>query len=92
LKLREYITFKGLYGGLRKENDPNQNPSLLQFPVNGDGVQTTYSLGKLPYIEGSIGIGNIFKVVRLDLVRRFNYLDNPGIAKYGVRAKVQFEF
>ena len=92
LKLREYITFKGLYGGLRRENDPNQNPSLLQFPVNGDGVKTTYSLGKLPYIEGSIGIGNIFKVIRLDLVRRFNYLDNPGIAKYGVRAKVQFEF
>lgn len=92
LKLREYITFKGLYGGLRKENDPNQDASLLQFPVNGDGVKTTYSLGKLPYIEGSIGIGNIFKVVRLDLVRRFNYLDNPGISKYGLRAKVQFEF
>lgn len=92
LKLREYITFKGLYGGLRKENDPNQDASLLQFPVNGDGVKTTYALGKLPYIEGSIGIGNIFKVVRLDLVRRFNYLDNPGISKYGLRAKVQFEF
>ncbi|KIO76852.1 membrane protein [Pedobacter lusitanus] len=92
LKLREYITFKGLYGGLRKENDPNQDPALLQFPVNGDGVKTTYSLGKLPYIEGSVGIGNIFKVVRLDLVRRFNYLQNPGISKYGVRARVQFEF
>ena len=92
LKLREYITFKGLYGGLRKENDPNQNPGLLQFPVNGDGVATSYSLGSKPYIEASAGIGNIFKVLRFDLVRRFNYLDNPGVSKYGLRAKVQFEF
>ena len=92
LKLREYITFKGLYGGLRKENDPLQNPGILQFPVNEQGVATSYSLGKKPYIEASAGIGNIFKVLRLDVVRRFNYLDNPGVSKYGLRAKVQFEF
>lgn len=92
LKLREYLTFKALYGGLRKENDPNQNPSLLQFPMNDAGMATTYALGKVPYMEGSVGIGNIFKVIRLDLVRRFNYLQNPGISKYGIRAKVQFEF
>jgi len=92
LKLREYITFKGLYGGLRKENDPDQNPALLQFPKNSDGIATTYSLGKVPYMEGSVGIGNIFRVVRLDLVRRFSYLENPGVSKYGLRARVQFEF
>lgn len=92
LKLREYITFKGLYGGLRAENDPAKNPSLLQFPVNGDGVATSYSLGSKPYIEGSLGLGNIFKVGRIDVVRRFNYLDNPGVSKYGIRAKIQFEF
>ncbi len=92
LKLREYVTFKGLYGGLRSENDPTKNPSTFQFPVNADGVPTTYSLGKTPYMEGSIGIGNIFKVIRIDAVRRFNYLDNPNVSKYGIRARVQFEF
>jgi hypothetical protein len=92
LKLREYITFKGLYGGLRKENDPTQNPGILQFPVNGEGAATSYSLGSKPYVEASAGIGNIFKVLRLDVVRRFNYLDHPGVSKYGLRAKVQFEF
>jgi len=92
LKLREYITFKGLYGGLRKENDPKQNPGILQFPVNENGIATSYSLGNKPYIEASAGIGNIFKVLRFDVVRRFNYLENPGVSKYGLRAKVQFEF
>ena len=92
LKLREYITFKGLYGGLRNENDPTKHPQLAQFPVNENGVATSYSLGSKPYIEGSVGIGNIFKVLRFDVVRRFNYLDNPGVSKYGLRAKVQFEF
>lgn len=92
LKLREYVTFKGLYGGLRAENDPTKNPSTFQFPVNADGVPTTYSLGKTPYMEGSIGIGNIFKVIRIDAVRRFNYLDNPNVSKYGIRARIQFEF
>lgn len=92
LKLREYITFKGLYGGLRNENDPTKHPELAQFPVNENGVATSYSLGSKPYIEGSVGIGNIFKVLRFDMVRRFNYLDNPGVSKYGLRAKVQFEF
>lgn len=92
LKLREYITFKGLYGGIRAENDPNQHRDLLQFPVNEEGVPTTYTLGKVPYMEGSVGIGNILKVVRLDMVRRFNYMNNPDISKWGLRGRVQFEF
>lgn len=92
LKLREYFTFKALYGGLRDENNPTKHPDLLQFPTNSAGVPTTYALGNTPYIESSVGVGNIFKVIRLDFLRRFNYLDNPGASKYGLRAKVQFEF
>ncbi|WP_316780533.1 DUF5686 and carboxypeptidase-like regulatory domain-containing protein [Pedobacter antarcticus] len=92
LKLREYVTFKGLYGGLRNENDPLMNSSLLQFPVNEDGIATTYHLGNRPYMEASAGLGNIFKVLRFDIVRRFNYLNHPDVSKWGLRAKVQFEF
>ena len=92
LKLREYVTFKGLYGALRKENDPNSDRSLLAFPVNAAGQALTYSLGKTPYMEGSVGVGNIFKVLRFDIVRRFNYLENPDVTKWGLRVKVQFEF
>ena len=92
LKWREYITFKGLYGALRDENNPYKNPELLQFPVNENGVPITYALGKKPYMEASAGVGNIFKVLRFDLVRRFTYLENPDVSKWGLRAKVQFEF
>jgi hypothetical protein len=45
-----------------------------------------------PYIEGSVGIENIFKFFRVDLVKRFNYLDDPNIAKIGVRVRADFNF
>jgi hypothetical protein len=92
LKLREIASFKFLYGGLRAENNPESDKSLLQFPVNGQGVQTTYSLSKEPYMEGSLGIGNIFKLLRVDVVKRFNYLDHPVVSPYGIRAMVKFDF
>lgn len=92
LKLREVVSFKGLYGGVRNENDPYQHPDLLQFPTNDDGIRSTYTLEKQPYMEGSVGIANIFKLFRVDLVKRFTYLDHPDVAEWGVRARVKFDF
>ena len=92
LKWREVISFKGLWGGIRSENNPANDPSLYQFPKDGAGVQTTYSLNHGPYLEGSIGIANIFKVLRLDYVERFRYLDHPYAPKHGVRALVIIQF
>ena len=92
LKLRESVSFKALWGGLRDQNNPNNDPSLLQFPKNAEGTQTTFVLGSQPYMEGSVGIGNIFKLLRVDLVKRFNYLDNPGVSQWGIRARVKFDF
>lgn len=92
LKLREVVSFKGLYGGLREENDPNLHSGMIQFPDNTDGSRATYTLEKQPYIEGSVGISNIFKIFRVDLVKRFTYLDHPNVAEWGVRARVKFDF
>ncbi|MDB4927139.1 DUF5686 and carboxypeptidase-like regulatory domain-containing protein [Mucilaginibacter sp.] len=92
LKWREVVTFKGIYGGLSDQNNPALHSNLFQFPVTGTGQPITYALGNTPYIEGSIGIENIFKLVRVDLVRRFNYLDHPEVSKYGIRARVKFDF
>jgi hypothetical protein len=86
------VNFKGLWGGVRNENDPANNPSLLLFPTSSSGVATTYALDHGPYLEGSVGIGNIFKLLRLDLVRRFTYLDHPDAPKMGVRAYIKFDF
>ncbi|MVT11754.1 DUF5686 and carboxypeptidase-like regulatory domain-containing protein [Chitinophaga tropicalis] len=92
LKLREVVAVKMLYGGLRSENDPNQNPESIQFSKYADGRSFSYTLSKEPYIEGSIGIANIFKIIRVDMVKRFTYLDNPLVAKWGIRTRFKFDF
>jgi hypothetical protein len=92
LKWRETASLKAIYGGLSNENTPSLHPSLYPFPVTATGQPMIYALGNTPYIEGSVGIENIFKFVRIDLVRRFTYLDHPGIAKLGLRTAIQFYF
>jgi len=92
LKWREVVDFKALWGGVRSENNPADDPSLYQFPKDAQGVPVTYSLDHGPYMEGSIGIANIFKVLRLDYVERFSYLDQPYAAKHGIGALVILQF
>lgn len=93
LKLREVGSFKILYGALRDENNPDKTDVLLKFPSDViTGQQTTFALNKTPYIEMSVGIANIFKLIRIDVVRRFTYVDNPGITTWGLRTKVKFDF
>ena len=43
-------------------------------------------------MECSVGLENIFKILRIDYYRRLNYLDNPGIKKGGVRVALRFTF
>jgi hypothetical protein len=91
LKLREVIAGKILYGSLRPENDPNKNPDQMKFPTT-NAVVSTFALDKTPYFEASVGIMNIFKLVRIDVVKRFTYLDHPDIPTWGIRARVKFDF
>ncbi|AMR32634.1 hypothetical protein A0256_14985 [Mucilaginibacter sp. PAMC 26640] len=92
LKWRETASFKGLWGGIGNNNNPLLNSAVYQFPVDGNGVPITYALGSKPYMEASVGIENIFKFVRVDMVKRLTYLDHPDIAKFGVRVKIKFDF
>ncbi|MFC3562624.1 DUF5686 and carboxypeptidase-like regulatory domain-containing protein [Pedobacter jamesrossensis] len=92
LKLREVVSFKALYGGLRDENNPSLNSNLYQLPDYENGAKRTYALGNDPYMEGSVGVGNIFKLLRVDLVKRFNYLNHPEVSEWGIRARVKFDF
>lgn len=92
LKLRETCSLKVLYGQVSANNRPENNPSLLKFPSLTDGTPITYTLEEMPYVEASIGITNIFRFFRVDLIRRFTYLDHPGTTKYGVRFGVWVEF
>ncbi len=93
LKLREFVSLKAIYGGVRDENNPNKNTAdIYKLPSYLTGAQRTYSLSKVPYVEGSAGLGNIFKVLRVDVVKRFNYLNNPEVSEWGIRARVSLEF
>jgi hypothetical protein len=91
LKLRELITFKVLYGGLSRSNNPDYNNSLFQLPIDQNGVPLTYTLDKRPYFEAGVGLSNIFKILRVDLVKRFSYLNNPHVSDIGVRFLFRFD-
>jgi len=92
-KLREVASAKILYGSLRDENNPDTNPELYKFPTDPiTNKTTTFTLDNGPYVEVSIGLANIFKLLRVDLVRRVTYLDHPDVTAWGVRVKVKFEF
>ena len=96
LKLREILCFRGVYGKLSEKNDPAallhdgtpRNPDIFDFPTNG----TVYRLGKDPYMEAVVGIDNIFKVLRVEYIRRLNYLDHPGVSKHGIQIAVAVGF
>lgn len=90
LDFREIVSFKAIYGGLSNQNNPNLYPNLIQFPAYSNGASRTYTLNKTPYIEGSVGIDNIFKIFRVDLIKRFTYLKNPQISTIGIRVSTHF--
>lgn len=90
LKLREVVAGKLLFGGIRNENIPGTTDGQIQFPLTHQ-IVSTYALGSKPYFEASVGISNIFKVMRVDVVKRFTYLDHPGISSLGVRAAFHVE-
>lgn len=92
LRFREYANVKLLYGGVRDENMPANDPTLLKFPTFANGQQSTYTLEKEPYIEASLGIGNILNFFRIDVVKRFTYLDHPNVSQIGIRGRFKFDF
>lgn len=86
LKWREVFGFRGFIGSLNNKNNPEHNRNLLIFP------QDTYTTNRGPYMEYNIGIENIFKLFRIDYVRRINYLDHPNVDKDGFRVSFNLNF
>jgi hypothetical protein len=88
---REVVGFKGFYGSLRQGNIPDITDSrgLYLFPLD-PGYK--HPLTHMPYMELSLGIENILKVLEVDYVRRLTYTDLPGISKHGVRVRLHIQF
>jgi hypothetical protein len=89
LKLREVFSFKLLWGGLDDHNRPSASNSLLLFPKDDSGATYIHTLEKKPYMEASVGVANIFKVLRIDYLWRLSYTDLPGVDKWGIRFSIQ---
>jgi hypothetical protein len=91
LRLRELVEGKIVYGGLRNENNPAVNPYQMQFPTE-NGTTFSFPFGSQPYVEAGVGIYNIFTVIRVDLIKRFTYLQHPNISTLGLRFSLNPNF
>ena len=89
LKWREMFRVRALWGTLTDKNNPykNHDPDLFLFPMR-DGRPTSFVMGNKPYVEASVGIYNIFKLLHIEYVRRLTYTDLPGTTKWGIRFMV----
>lgn len=85
LKWREVATLKAVYGSLS-----DKHLEVMDLP------EFTRSLREKPYAEASVGVENIFKFVRVDLLWRLTYLDNTfdgiDVNPLGVRVNLDFNF
>ena len=83
LNLREVLGFRAVIGSVNQENiDINKSNIVYQSPNK-------------PYYEYSVGVGNIFKVFRLDVNFRGNYLNEseyPNARKFGFTGTFGFNF
>lgn len=77
LKWREVVSAKGLMGDIS-----NRNLQVMEFPLGLTDVNK-------PYAEVSVGVENIFKVIRVDAMWRLSYLDHENIEIFGIRAMLQ---
>ncbi len=78
--LREVVGFRAVYGTISQEN------------INLNASNIVYRAPEDIYWEWSVGVGNIFRVFRLDFNFRGNYLDNPEARDFGVTGSFGFSF
>jgi len=84
LNLREIIGLRGVWGELSDENIALSMPATAITPLQAPSDRI--------YYEYSVGIGNIFKIFRIDFNFRGNYLDNPDARPFGVTGTFGFNF
>lgn len=82
LNLREIVGFRAAWGELSNANKLISSPTNIPLRAPSDE----------PYWEYSFGIGNIFKIFRIDFNFRGNYLDIPGANSFSVKGTFAFSF
>ncbi|MBT8310783.1 MAG: carboxypeptidase-like regulatory domain-containing protein [Flavobacteriaceae bacterium] len=80
--LREIVHLRGVWGDLSDANKELSAPTNTPLIAPSDKI----------YYEYGFGVGNIFKILRIDFNFRGNYLDNPDARKFGVTGTFGFNF
>ncbi len=80
LNWRENIGIKTVIGTVSSDNKMLNASNLI------------YKAPEKPYIEYTAGIGNIFKVFRLDFAWRGNYRDVPDVKNFTIKGSFGFTF
>ena len=89
LNLREIISIRGVVGSIS-----DNNIQLSNVPTNPNNLKLK-APNQEPYYEYSLGVGNIFKVFRIDFNFRGNYKDKdlyPDARKFGITGSFGFYF
>jgi len=81
LNLRELVGVKAVWGELSEKN----------IALNSTN-NFTYIAPTKGYYEYSVGVGNIFKVFRIDFSWRGNYKDTPGANNFAIKGAFGFHF
>ena len=88
LKWRFLVTGKVLVGGVSAAN-ASLTPAVDELGRTILGFQ---SLSGMPYVEVGYGIGNIFKVFRVDAIHRLTYRSLPDATNFGVKISTRIGF
>ena len=86
LKLREVVSFRAITGSLSEMNNPLFGAEGLYALPEGTRMMT-----KMPYMEYSVGLENIFKFIRIDYIRRISYTEGLSEAEKNA-FKISFRF
>ena len=87
LKWREVVYVKGVVGSMSNENIKYNQDEINR--MNADGPKMYLNGISKPYFEAGIGIENIFKVLRVDYIRRLSWLEPYVKRPYGFMATIQ---
>lgn len=89
LRLREVVSFRGIYGGLNQRCDPANTGYLFRFPTDVEARRMDHG----PYMEASVGLDNILSCLRVDYVWRLSYRNVPyEIDRGGIRVALHITF
>ncbi len=80
LDLREIVGFRAVTGTISQKN----------IELNASNI--VYQAPEDIYYEWSLGVGNIFRIFRIDFNFRGNYLEEPEARKFGVTGSFGFSF